>query len=81
MMPAEFRWLEGPIVIKPATYRQQLTESMVRSLEQSGCAGDERDAMRWLMHEGYASADIIMLLDDVRALAAQAIVAREMSKP
>jgi len=81
MMPAEFRGLEGPIVVKPPTYRQQLTESMARSLEQSGYAGDERDAIRWLMQEGYAMADIVMLLDDVRALTAQAIVAREMSKP
>jgi len=81
MMSAEFRWLEGPIVVKPPTYRQQLIESMAHSLEQSGCAGDERDAIRWLMHEGYASADIIMLLDHVLALLAQATVAREMSKP
>lgn len=80
MMPAEFRWLEGPIVVKPATYRQQLTESMAHSLERSGCAGDERDAIRWLMHEGYASADILMLLDDVRALAMQDLVGREMSR-
>lgn len=80
MMPAEFRWLKGPIVVKPATYRQQLIESMARSLEQSGCAGDERDAIRWLMNEGYASADILMLLDDVRALAMQELVGREMSR-
>lgn len=81
MMPAEFRWLEGPLVIKPQTYRQQLVESMARSLQESGTAGDERDAIRWLFNNGYAMADIVMLLDGVRALAAQAIVAREMSKP
>lgn len=81
MMPAEFRWLEGPIVVKPATYRQQLTESMARSLQESGTAGDERDAIRWLFNNGYAMADIVMLLDDARALAHQENVAREMSKP
>jgi hypothetical protein len=80
MMPAEFRWLEGPIVVKPATYRQQLIESMARSLQEAGTAGDERDAIRSLFGNGYAMADIIMLLDDARALAFQEIVAKEMSR-
>jgi len=81
MMPAEFRWLEGPIVIKPTTYRQQLTESMARCLQESGTAHDERDAIRYLFHNGYAMADIVMLLDEARALAFQEVVAREMSRP
>jgi hypothetical protein len=81
MMPAEFRWLKGPIVIKPATYRQQLIESMARALVEAGTANDERDAIRSLFGNGYAMSDIVMLLDDARALAFQDVVAREMSKP
>lgn len=81
MMPAEFRWLEGPIVIKPSTYRQQLIESMARSLQEAGTANDERDAIRSLFGNGYAMADIVMLLDEARALAFQEVVAREMSRP
>lgn len=81
MMPAEFRWLEGPIVIKPSTYRQQLIESMARSLQEAGTAGDERDAIRSLFGNGYAMADIVMLLDEARALVFQEVVAREMSRP
>ncbi|KRR25951.1 hypothetical protein [Bradyrhizobium retamae] len=80
MMPAEFRWLEGPIVVKPPTYRQELIESMARGLQEAGTAGDERGAIRWLFNNRYAMADIVMLLDDARALAFQEIVAREMSK-
>jgi len=81
MMPAEFRWLKGPFVMKPPTYRQQLTESMARVLQESGTAHDERDAIRYLFHNGYAMADIVMLLPDARALAFQEVVAKEMSKP
>lgn len=81
MMPAEFRWLKGPIVVKPQTYRQQLTESMARSLQESGCAGDEHDARQWLRESGYAMIDIVVCLPDVIALVAQEAVAREMSRP
>lgn len=81
MMPAECRWLKGPLVIKPPTYRQQLTESMARVLQESGAASDERDSMRVLHYEGYAWPDIIICLPDARALAVQESVAAEMSKP
>lgn len=85
MMPAEFRWLKGPFVIKsvvsPATSRAELTEAMAKDLIRFGTANDERDAIRSLFGNGYAMPDIIMLLDDARALAFQEIVAREMSRP
>lgn len=81
MMPAEFRWLEGPIVIKPATYRAQLVECMARALVEAGTAHDEREAIRYLFGNGFAMADIVMVLDDARQAAIQDVVAREMSKP
>jgi hypothetical protein len=81
MMPAECRWLKGPFVIKPPTYRQQMTESMAHCLKDSGCAGDEAEARRWLRENGYAMIDIVVCLPDARALVFQDIVAREMSKP
>lgn len=71
----------SPIVVKPQTYRQQLTESMARSLQESGCAGDEHEARQWLRESGYAMIDIVICLPDAMALSVQDTVAREMSAP
>jgi len=41
----------------------------------------ESDAMRSLLGNGFGISDIVLLVDDARQMAMQAVVAAEMSKP
>lgn len=62
--------------------RAALKAQMAQDLIRFDAVANESDAIRSLYGTGrYAMADIVMLIDDVRALAFQEIVAAEMSKP
>lgn len=68
--------LDGPLF---SARRAELVERMAAVIVEAG-AGDEREAIRSLFGK-FAMADIVMLIDDARQAAQQAIVAREMSRP
>lgn len=70
------RLIDGPLV---NTRRAGLVESMAAVIAEAGTAGDEREAIRSLFGK-FAMGDIVMLIDDARQAAQQAIVAREMSQ-
>jgi hypothetical protein len=72
---------DGPLLAAATMRRGDLVQRMAADLVRLGTAQGERDAIRSLFGCGYAMADIVMLIDDARALAFQEIVAAEMSKP
>jgi hypothetical protein len=64
------------------TWRNAKVERMANDLiRHKQAAGREAAAMRTLRDCGHAMADIVMLIDDVRNLAFQEIVAKEVSEP
>lgn len=63
------------------TRRQDLLARMARDLIRFDALVPETDSIRALHGARYPMADIIMLIDEARALAFQEIVAREMSEP
>jgi len=73
--------MDGPLCALPAR-RQALIERMAETLHArpDGLSGD-REAVRVLLSEGFATIDVAMLVGEARMLAYQEIVAREMSKP
>jgi hypothetical protein len=76
----ELRLIDGPLV-DTRSRRTVLLERMAKDLIQYDAAQNEADAIRSLFGRGYAMADIVMLIDEARAIAFQEIVAVEMSKP
>lgn len=60
--------------------RKALIERMAQDLVRYEAYQNEADAIRSLFGRGYTMADIVMLVDDARALAFQDIVAKEMSR-
>jgi hypothetical protein len=72
---------DGPLCNVATMRRGDLVQRMAADLVRLGTAQGERDAIRSLFGCGYAMADIVMLIDEARALAFQEIVAAEMSKP
>jgi hypothetical protein len=76
----ELRLIDGPLV-DTRSRRTILLERMAKDLIRYEAAHTEADAIRSLFGRGYAMADIVMLVDEARAIAFQEIVAAEMSKP
>jgi len=68
----------GPIMLTPDR-RQALIESMADYLIGSTIP-DRLDSIRILCNVGFKIAEVHVLIDDVRAVAFQRIVAREMSE-
>lgn len=64
-----------------AACRQDMVRKMAKDLVRYDAAQNEHDAIRSLFGRGYSMADIVMLVDDARAVAFQEIVAAEMMKP
>lgn len=60
--------------------RAALVERMAADLVAEQAFANEREAIRVLMWKGYCSLDIALLTDDVRQMAMQSVVAREMAK-
>jgi hypothetical protein len=72
--------LDSPLMDAP-TRRQLLVERMAADLVKYDAAQNEADAIRCLVFGcGYFSGDVMMLVDDARALAFQDIVAKEMTR-
>lgn len=61
--------------------RQVMVERMAKDLIRYDSYQNEADSIRSLFGRGYSMTDIVMIVDDARALAFQEIVAVEMSKP
>ena len=61
--------------------RQVMVERMAKDLIRYDSYQNEADSIRSLFGRGYSMTDIVMIVDDARALAFQEIVAMEMSKP
>lgn len=77
--PPHLRLIDGPLVDTKAL-RTALIERMANDLITAGTANSEVAAMRTLRAKSYHMADIVMLIDDVRNVAFQEIVASEVSK-
>ena len=74
------------IVDSPLVDTQSLRNAMIERMANDlvrhhQAASRESDAMRTLKECGHAMADIVMCIDDVRNLAFQEIVAKEVSEP
>ena len=54
---------------------------MASDLIRFDAFANEQDAMRALLARDYRPFDVFVLLDDVRQVAMQEIVAREMERP
>ena len=61
--------------------RQDLIAKMAADLIRFDALGPEADSIRSLHGARYSMVDIVMLIDEVRAVAFQELVAREMSEP
>lgn len=60
--------------------RADLIQKMAADLIRFDALGNEADSIRSLYGAGYSAMDVMMLIDDVRQVAVQALVAREMSE-
>jgi hypothetical protein len=75
------RIIDSPLVDNKH-WRTAMVEKMANDLiRHKQAASREADAIRALRGCGYAMADIIMCIDDVRNFAFQEIVAKEVSEP
>jgi hypothetical protein len=74
----EPRLVDGPLL---PVRRKTLVERMAKDLIRYDAVTPEADSIRSLFGRGYSMVDIVMLIDDARQVAMQAIVAREMSAP
>jgi hypothetical protein len=57
-----------------------LIQKMAADLIRFDALGNEADSIRSLYGAGYSAMDVMMLIDDVRQVAVQTLVAREMSE-
>jgi hypothetical protein len=73
--------VDGSLLADARKAREELRAKMAADLVRYGAHGDERAAMRMLSHLGYAVGDIVDLVDDARALAAQEAAAAARVKP
>ena len=72
--------LDGPMMLAPER-KQAKIEEMAASLLKDGRAFlDRGDAIRLLRSLDYSVLDVMLCVDDARALATQEIVAREMGE-
>lgn len=80
--PAHLTLIDGPLV-DTQSLRHALIERMANDLILHKQAASRESAAIRTLHKtcGYAMADIIMCIDDVRNLAFSEIVAKEMSEP
>lgn len=60
--------------------RADLIQKMAADLIRFDALGNEADSIRSLYGAGYSAMDVMMLIDDVRQVAVQALVAREMNE-
>jgi hypothetical protein len=61
--------------------RKRLVARMAADLVRCGTYGEKRAAMGTLSGLGYAMGDIVVMIDDARALATQEAVAAAMATP
>lgn len=73
--------LDGPLMLAPER-RAAMALNMGAELLENDCFRDRGDAIRHLMASptGWSAVDIMMLVDDARQWAMQAVVAAEMSE-
>lgn len=76
----QIRLIDGPLT-DARSRRTALVQRMAADLIRYDAAHNEADAIRSLFGRGYSMADIVMLIDDARQVAAQEKVAAEMAKP
>lgn len=60
--------------------RRDLVCKMAWDLIRFEAIANEADSIRSLIGAGYSAMEIMMLIDDVRQVAVQALVAKEMSE-
>ncbi len=65
----------------PCAEREALVRRMAAVVAAHGAFSSERDTIRLLMAKGFRALDVALLADDVRQVAMQSVVAREMSRP
>lgn len=70
--------VSGPIMTTPSR-RQAAVKRMADILIETGICGDREDHKRVLHNRGCLATEVHVLLDDVRALAFQEVVAEIMS--
>ncbi|MES5483629.1 hypothetical protein QMZ05_12795 [Bradyrhizobium sp. INPA03-11B] len=75
------RLVDGPVVIPEVEERTEKVARMAKHLLAAGTFNDERDAIRSLVGNGFRFGEVVMLVDDARQVAAQHVVAVEMSRP
>lgn len=70
--------LDGPLMLTPER-RAAMTLQMAAILLADDAHVDRGDAIRCLRGREYNAIDVMMLVDDARAVAVQDLVAKEMS--
>jgi hypothetical protein len=71
----------GNLLVAARERRKRLLARMAADLVRCETYADQRAARRTLSCLGYATADIVMLIDDARALATQEAVRAAMVMP
>jgi hypothetical protein len=72
--------IDGPLMMAPER-RAAVLECMARDLVDDDAIAERGDAVRALHARGYVALDIMILVEEARALAFQEIVSKEMSEP
>ena len=81
IIPVKSYLIDGPLMLA-IERKKAVTERMARDMTAAGAPlTSDRDAVRFLMKEGYHYLDVALLAGAARMLAYQEIVAREMSEP
>jgi len=76
-----FPLIDGPLINRAFEHRREQVARMAAILVEEDAFQNEQDAITLLSHRGFGTLEIFTLIVEVRYLARQEVVAREISAP